>query len=128
MENIYTIHNGELRHYGVPGMRWGVRKDRKSGRIRGKIKKDPIKSMSDEELNKKINRLQKEGQYKQLTDKHAAGKKLVAGIIVGSVTAVAKGYLTKYMKTGIEAGVPALVPAATKAIGDWVIPDGTRIM
>ena len=36
--SIYILYHGELYHYGVKGMKWGVRKNRYAKRpIRGKI-------------------------------------------------------------------------------------------
>ena len=36
--SIYILYHGELYHYGVKGMKWGVRKNRYEKRpIRGKI-------------------------------------------------------------------------------------------
>lgn len=36
--SIYVLYHGELYHYGVKGMKWGVRKNRYTkSRVRGKI-------------------------------------------------------------------------------------------
>ncbi len=86
----------ELRHYGIVGMKWG----KKGSNISvGSIKKnkksdqqDKIKKMSDDELRKKINRLQMEKQYSQLTasdiskGKAYAQKALKAATTVATVT------------------------------------------
>lgn len=78
-----------LAHYGVLGMKWGVRKDRKRARERDKkvkaarkrgeqsqdykkthdLQKDKnIEEMSNEELQEVINRRRLEEQYKDLDD------------------------------------------------------------
>lgn len=70
----------ELYHYGVLGMKWGVRKDRSSGssRKRGKgswsddarearaIKKKKVKQMSNAELKKLNERTRLEQEYSRL--------------------------------------------------------------
>lgn len=79
------MDNNELYHYGVLGMKWGVRKDRgggvsKTGRRRKSMKERPpahedykkahskksVREMSDEELRSRINRLDMERRYKDL--------------------------------------------------------------
>lgn len=61
------MDNNSLQHFGVRGMRWGVRRSRSRSTS---TKKSPgrkkAKDMTDEELRKKVNRLQLERQYKQL--------------------------------------------------------------
>lgn len=67
-----------LAHYGVLGMKWGVRKKRVKQSINHHRKESRIKkerknaykrrrTMSDEELRNRINRLQMEKQYAQLS-------------------------------------------------------------
>lgn len=75
-----------LEHFGVKGMKWGIRKDRKSGRGKGGTK--PGKSLTDTELKKRINRLNMEKQYSDLSKRQTSsiekGSKVVAGVI-GSI-------------------------------------------
>ena len=72
-----------LEHFGVKGMKWGIRKDRKSGRGKGGEKTG--KSLTNTELKKRINRLNMEKQYSDLSKKEPGslekGGKIVAGII-----------------------------------------------
>lgn len=89
-----------LCHHGVKGMKWGVRKDRskssktssnkkekkKTNRIasviKGSSKKKSIKKLSDEELQRKVRRLQLEKQYRDLKrDEVSAGRKIVGDIL-----------------------------------------------
>lgn len=58
-----------LAHYGIKGMKWGVRRksgsDSSSG-SRSSTSRGRASQMSDEELRRRINRLQLERQYSQL--------------------------------------------------------------
>lgn len=67
-----------LEHYGVKGMRWGVRKDRSTsttGRKRPN-RREEARRMTDKELRDKINRLQMEQQYVKLTSSsYSTGKR-----------------------------------------------------
>lgn len=76
----YVIVGGELCHYGVKGMKWGVRRtEKQKAKARKKIaklkskyglddddtpsqtsSKKTIKNMTDEELNSRLSRLEKE--------------------------------------------------------------------
>lgn len=68
------INEEELMHYGVMGMRWGVR--RASKRSGGSKKKkasrqsqqQPKRRMSNKELNARVKRMQLEKQYRDLTN------------------------------------------------------------
>lgn len=61
------MNDNELYHYGVLGMKWGVRRKRNSSNVEpAKTKKKTLSEMSDDELRSKLNRLQMEKQYKDL--------------------------------------------------------------
>ena len=63
--NDYILHNGELYHYGVKGMKWGVRKTQnKSGNPIEPVKKRQGKIYSDlqnKERGKKLYNATKKG-------------------------------------------------------------------
>ena len=71
------INEEELMHYGVMGMRWGVRRasKRSGGSKKGKKKKasrqpqqQPKRRMSNKELQARVKRMQLEKQYRELTN------------------------------------------------------------
>lgn len=98
--------NDVLIHYGVPGMRWGVR--RKSKRTPSEdhtesrnIKKKHVSEMSNNELQRVNRRMELEQNYSRLSSrKKSAGEKFITGVIVGAATGVATAYATKYAKKG----------------------------
>ena len=123
----YNYSDNYLAHYGVLGMKWGVRKDKTKGGLR-KRKSTPVhddykkahsgksvKSMSDSELRSVNNRLQMESQYSALTRKTSKGKKVVNTLIktAGTIAAAEAAYKT-YNRIGKQ---------AVDAIGDWVMAD-----
>jgi len=105
------MNENVLVHYGILGMRWGVRRtEAQLARARGKNKSSSeeesedykkahssksIKSMSDAELRNRLNRLQMEQQYSKLNPtsmskgKEIANKILKAGTTVATVTTTA---------------------------------------
>lgn len=121
--------NDELKHYGILGMRWGVRRSPEQlSRARGSSKKREssdnehedykkvrtaknTKSMSDSELRSRINRLQMEKQYSQLTSREkSAGAKFVSDVLREAAKNTASKYVSQYMSKGVE----SLIKAAMK--------------
>lgn len=108
------MESTELMHYGIKGMRWGVRKKRTYHEDYQKVHdKKSVRNMSDKELRERNNRLQMEQQYAQLTKKKNRGKQVVTAIIAGAATlkALDSAYQT-YSKYG---------NGALDKIGDWVL-------
>lgn len=129
------MNNQELYHYGLKGMKWGVRryqnsdgtltdagKKRYSSNAHEDYKKahskKSIKQMSDAELRNRNNRLQMEQQYRDLKRKSSAGKRAVDGFIktAGTIAAVTAAYKT-YKKVGDK---------AIDAIGNLIMTDLVR--
>lgn len=112
-----TDENQELKHYGVLGMKWGIRRyqpypDGKKGRFLGKKRKAKktkassqkakAKAMSDEELKATVHRLQLEQRYVDLTRaKKSRGQKIVEDLMYSSAEKAAKAYIDELIKKGI---------------------------
>ena len=122
----------ELKHWGIKGMHWGIRRyqnedgsyteEGKRRKSKGKTysddywnahdKKDP-KYMSDRELQQRINRLNNENQYKNLTkskkQKFAegvvkSGKKFIGATVGVAVTGLALKYTREHLPDVINSG------------------------
>lgn len=99
------MNQNELYHYGIKGMRWGVRKDRSSGEMSKRQTKKAIKrqakaiknaqrkryaeiditKLSDTELRNLNNRIQMENSYRSsLKTESSIGKKFAESILNGS--------------------------------------------
>lgn len=89
-----------LMHYGVLGMKWGVR--RTPEQIAKSVKKTEMKTaaknrriLSDDEIRKRIERIKIERQLKDLTDEEiASGRKIVKDIMTQSGKKVAATVVT----------------------------------
>lgn len=117
------MDNNELYHYGVLGMKWGVRKSRNSGgssarkkssrdtediRIKGLRKKDVKnrRKLSDADLKKKIERLKMEKKLKELTaEEISPGKKFVSDVMSSSGKKVATTFVTGATIYGVKAAM-----------------------
>lgn len=115
----YIYSNGELIHYGIPGMRWGVRRAQKrsakierKGRKKGwsedtidvsKIRSKKVSQMSNAELRKLNERNQLEITNRDLKHRQNRGQRAVQSFIktAGTITAVA-GAAVVYKKYGTK--------------------------
>ena len=119
-----------LSHHGIKGQRWGVRRfQNKDGTLTAKGKKrykdsgEDVKSMSNEELRSRINRLRNEKTYMDLTKNESkiskAADNLQKKASLGSKTVETKKNLTKIKGGNTEAydvagqGIKAVTKSAS---------------
>lgn len=105
-----------LCHHGIKGMRWGIRRtkkqlDRAAGRTaKSKLSSDKTndpKNLSDDELKKRIRRLQDEKTYRDLLKSEQQpklfdGKKFVVSVLEQSGQNIAKQATTYAMGAAVN--------------------------
>lgn len=119
------MENLVLSHHGVKGMKWGIRRTpAQLARARGRTttketksetepaapKKKSLSEMSDEELQRTVNRLNLEVRYRQLNpEKVSAGKrfvdKVMKDVVVPAATEVAKNALKNALQSAVNSAV-----------------------
>ena len=142
--NAADVAHGEsfvgdfIEHFGVKGMRWGVRRSQKqlarASKLRAKAdqaeakangksmpkakasKKTKISDLSDQELRQKLNRMNMEKQYADLTRPKGnpvknAGKKVASNVVKGvaeqTMKNIGQSYATKYTADYLAGGKKA---------------------
>ncbi len=109
-----------LEHYGVLGMKWGVRRDRKRAQKDAILKLRQTKELTDDELKNRINRLNLEKQYRDLvtantTPQRSATRKFITNIL----STAGSQSLTKLTSASMDAGLKALA----KELGGQTLVD-----
>ena len=91
------INEEELMHYGVMGMRWGVRRasKRSGGSKKGKKKKtsqqqQQKRRMSNKELQSRVKRMKLEKQYRELTSELIPKEKSKIEKLISTAETVSK--------------------------------------
>lgn len=93
--SLQSEYDTYLAHHGVKGMRWGHRKPEQIAKEKRRRSLKRVRTMSDEELNKRIQRLKKEKELRDLTESDTApGRNAVKKLLIGTGTAVAGAALT----------------------------------
>lgn len=104
-----TQHQRYISHYGVKGMRWGVRKKSNQSNLN-----NSLKNLSDEELRKAVDRMRLEQQYRDLlsgkssSNQKTLGKRIAEQVISEQGKRVASGLVGAAM-TAVSAAIASKV-------------------
>jgi hypothetical protein len=102
-----------IEHVGIKGMKWGIRKDYRTG---GQKLSDKAKNMSEQDLSSSIKRMQMERQYADLIAKEnkanqsrlSAGKERVGKILIDGGAEAAKTVFVGAAKGSLGYGAKQL--------------------
>lgn len=117
-DHIYgvLISPDELRHFGVKGMRWGVRRKNPSGGRSGEssdsrtarsLSKRKLSSLSNDELAKLNKRMQLERTYNSLKPPSifSSGKKFVGEVVRDAGKNTAASFVQKGMTSATQTAI-----------------------
>ena len=108
-----------LIHFGIKGMKWGVRRNRGAdGRVKGSSGpprgKTAVSKMSDAELRQHINRMQLERQYNQLNPTRIdSGRRAIAKWATNTTMNVVNQQVNKYANRGIDTAIDSIFGTGT---------------
>lgn len=107
MTQTSSMEDGEafIQHFGKKGMKWGVRKARteKQGGEDARVKYTKKASkLTDDELAKRVKRLEMEKKYDDLRNPNKRGKKFVDEVLFGSGNQVVKKLITNAALLGVR--------------------------
>lgn len=122
----------QLTHYGVLGMKWGRRKDRRSSatsssnsrpsnpsndhKRKVKLEKKKLSELTNDEIRELNTRLQLERQYRDLNPQTInKGKNVVTDILAKSAKQAVTNYATKYVSKAIETSIQTAVKKVSKS-------------
>lgn len=121
----FKVTDEFLAHFGVKGMKWGVRRKRSASsdaQRHGSNKKKALKELSDGDLRNLVNRLNMEQNARRLNpSKVASGHNavkaaLAVGITANSVIAFASSPAGKKMAKAFSAAASRAVKPAVKGV------------
>lgn len=107
------MEKNELKHYGVLGMRWGVRRSPKQlsrasgGQRRPQQQQAPRPNQgrkpTDQEMRDAINHFKLEREYAQLMKpQKSKGRQFVEDVLLNAGKQVATTYTAKFMGSGVD--------------------------
>lgn len=97
-----------LEHYGTKGMKWGIRKGGS-----GKSASATAKTLTNKELKKRVNRLNLEKQYVQLSEGSVSkGKSLVSGMLKTAGKQKMQSLISEGVSSIVDIGIASVVKKA----------------